>query len=387
MKANLHTDAALQYKFEVIRKGKIIKSLPFKPHMITDAGLDLIATSTWINSSLNVILGESVSPTPVRRDSGAVTFTQSGTTITASSSFFVAGDTGRLFKWGTGESGNEVYLTYVNSTTATASVSATVSTPTAATIWYVNTSALLTPVTGLTWSSLTDIAENFTSNSVVGDTVTVTHQYIKYSSAFVANKTITEIAFNNSTTNANVFDRDIISPSVALLVGDQAKITCQIILRYSPVTSVAVGNVATGYDSSGTFQIESLGQTNGTGLSTMSTSGTENVGGGGSPLEPKNFNNSIITVAQSAITLQAFNATTANNRTVVQSTVTQSSYGTGNRYRDNIGTFSISLANGNIFGVSAGGCVTLKFTSTLVKTSSQVLTFTFRKSWARVLTN
>jgi hypothetical protein len=388
MKAVLHNRVSLRYKIEVVRNGKVVKSLPFRDYMITDSGLDSVGTKNWLPMLNYPLLGENGSPTPVRRDSGSITFTQAGTTITASSGFFVAGDTGRLFKWGTGETGAEVYLTYVSATQATASASATVSSPTIGTIWYVNTNTLLTFITGLTWSRLTNASENFTSTAVVGDTVTVTHQQTVYSSAFVANKTITEIAFNDTNANTAVFDRDIITPSVALLIGDQAKIICQLISRYSSVTPVAVGNVATGYDSSGQFQIESLAINNTLGIDSYNSGGSYGWGGGGKLLEPANSSNSIVHAVQSAITLQAYNDTTQTSRTSVQATVVQQSYGTGNRYRDYIGTFTIEQANGNIYGVSAGqGFVTLKFTTTLVKTSAQVLTFTFRKSWSRVLTN
>lgn len=392
---NLHQKTILRYNIALIRKGEVVSKSAFRDNMITDAGLNKYASENgWLSCLNNPIVGDSVSPNPITRSSGVTTFTQSGTTITASASFFQSGDTGRLFKYGAlgTSNGLEVYLTYVNATTATASISATVSTPEAGTVWYVNISALVAPVAGLTWSKNNNASENFVSAGTVGAICTVTHQTVFYSSAFSANLTLTEIAFNDSSVNSNVFDRDLISPPVAVLIGDQAVVTVQLIIEYSPITPSAVGNVGTGYDSSGDIQIESLGLTqNGLGIQYFNSAGSI-VQSTGS-MEASQATS--CTAFLSTFSFVTFNANSGTSRTATFNTsATLQTYGTGNFYRDTVYVFDASSFNSTVYGLGWGanynnafGYVTQKFTTPFTKSNLQTLTLTFRKSWQRVLTN
>ncbi len=402
MKINLHTSASLQYKLQVLRKGEIVIDRPFRDYMITDAGLNTIgAGSNWCAQIGNAILGTAVSPTPVRRDSGATTFTQSTTTLTASVAFFSAADVGRLFKYGTGSGGAEMYITaFTSSTVVTVSVSTTVGTPTIGTIWYVNTAALGTPIAGLTWSKDPGALNNFNNVSTLGAVCTVMSQCTIISTALASNSTITEIAINVNTTNTNVFDRDLVSPPVALLTGDQARVIVQLTRNYSPITSTAAGNVGVGCNTAGDMQIETIMiQQNGVGISSFDSNG--NVGGGGGfPMDPAAAAGQINIVTGGAITFQAFNSTAGTARTATAKNLTPASYGTGNFYRDSTCTASISQAVGTIYGVglsntgisdgSSGsvGCnVIWKFTTPFAKSGTQTLKVDFRRSWSRILTN
>src|SRR5258708_91829 len=59
--------------------------------------------------------------------SGAITFTQATTTLTASAGFFTSAMVNGLFKWGVGAGGNELYITaFTDSTHVTVGTSATV---------------------------------------------------------------------------------------------------------------------------------------------------------------------------------------------------------------------------------------------------------------------
>lgn len=393
----LQTDASakLRYRIEIIRAGKLVKKLPWsKFHLITDAGLDKVGTFAWLQCISTPIMGEGVTPTAIRRDSGAITFTQSGNTLMASAGFFTAADVGRLFKWGVGSAGTELYITAFTSPTIVTVGGApfTVSTPEVGTVWYVNTAALQTPIPGFSWTKNNDALENYSTAATAGDTCTVTNQTTFYSSAFTAAKTVTEIAFSNSSTNADVFDRDLVTPSVAFLVGDQAKITVQLIVKWSPITPVGVGNNASGYDSAGQMQIESIGMSNLNGVSHFSSSGQLS-GGGQMQLEPycTMVNIGVLTTNTA---FQAFNATTPNNTgTMVAQNGTTAAYGTGNRYRDCETTFSISQANGTIYGVSIGSgatggrLLTQRFFTPFTKLPTQTYRVPWRKSWSRILTN
>jgi len=387
MIANLHTKTALQYKIGILRNGEIIHERPYRPHMITDAGLDAVGTSSWATMLTTCILGTSGSPTPIRRDDVSVTFTQSGTTLTASAPFFLAADVGRLFKWGTGSAGVEVYITgYTSSTVVTVAVSATVSTPDNGTVWYVNTAALITPIAGLTFTRQAGGGGTGTTYVVSGNKCTVTMTCVNVSSALASPATVTEIAINQNTTNSNVFDRDLISPPVALLAGDQAVVTIQLIMDWSPVTPQAVANVATGYSSAGNIQIESLEAGTGAGLKVIDSSGNVS---GGNVFDPAS-SGSIGTLA-SISALAAFTATGFQGGLTFTNGYSLAGYGTGTYYRDMSLTLTISQGNGTIQGLSlnngARRLVTILLTTPFTKLSTQTLSFTWRKSWARVLTN
>lgn len=385
----------LLYRIDILRKGKIIPATSWRDNLITDAGLNAFfsGTSKLLAMTMQCILGTGT-PVPVRRDSGAVTFTQSGSTITASSNFFESGDTGRLFKWGTGSSGNEVYLTYVNATTCTASVSATVSTPTVATIWYVNVSALTTP---LSLSVTTEASSCSQSASTTGSVRTITCQHVLITSALASNSTITEIAFNVSTTNSNVFDRDIVSPTVALLAGDQARVTVQFIRNYSPITAVATGNVGTGCDTTGQMQIECLsaGVGQSSFISNYSNSSGGVAGGNGDANQSANY----VGFYTGAITFSTYSDTTNSTaRAMWIGTQAQLAYTNGNFYRENKGSLTISQGNGTIYGVALPGFVsssgasvssfvTWKFTTPFTKSSTQTIEATVRNSVTRILVN
>jgi hypothetical protein len=391
------TRSILRYRLEIVRKGKVIGKTKWRSNMMTDAGID-----NMFNNSQGVlaacaypIIGKGLTPTPVRHDSGLVTFTQAANTLTASSAFFDPADVGRLFKWGVGSAGVEVYISaYTDAQNVTVTGAPAIVGATAGTIWYVNTQTLQDPLTAVTWTNLNNALENNSVANVVGSSCTVTHTKTWYSSQMTANRTISEIAFNSVYYDASsVFDRDVVTPTVALLTGDQAKVVLQLILNFAPVTPLAVGNIATGYDSSGTFQIESLGWDYPCNVIKLNSSGNP---GGSGDLEPGII--PYMRMYGSVFTQQAFNLGTNPNEGLIANkddadTNTVIAYGSGNKYRDYKSTFGISKANWTNYGIGVGNfgygvraCSQL-FTTPFVKTSSQALEFVMRKSFQRILTN
>ena len=396
MKAQLHFKLGVKYRLDIVRAGRVVKKGIWRDHMITDAGLDLLGTLnvtggyTTMFSKCIIGTGAAVA---VRRDSSPVTFTQSGTTLTASGNFFVSTDAGRLFKWGTGSSGVEVYISsFTSATQVTVATPATVSSPSVGTIWYVNTANLVTPVAGLTWSK----DSSFTHTSLLttsGSIATVTHTTVNISSAVSGPLTITEIAIHNSTTNTNVYDRDIVSPNVAMLAGDQAKVTIVATYSVSPITTQTVANFATGYNSAGNIQIESIKFP---GLQSAIPSLTSAGSNQGSyQLDIGQTSLAQIALCTATPVISAFNAATAPTSIVLASgTGAYGTYTNGNRFIDQTITFGISAGNGTIGGIyvcsnssNTERIFTLALTSTFVKTNVQTLTLTFRKSWSRTLTN
>src|SRR4051812_11153701 len=135
---NQHTKATFRYRVGFVRDGKRHFVTPWRDNLILDSGLNKHASTGWASCFSTCIFGNQVGPTPVSRGPGAITFSQATTTITASGGFFVAADTGRLFKF---DSGEECYLTFVSATQATASISRTVGSG-PGTVWYVNQTAV-----------------------------------------------------------------------------------------------------------------------------------------------------------------------------------------------------------------------------------------------------
>lgn len=387
----------LRYELEFIRNGKVFAKQPFREHMITDWGYNRINQELMLTMISTGLIGDNVSPTPIRRDSGAVTFTQSGTTITASSSFFDSSDTGRLFKWGasgSGSGGVEGYLTYISATSAAYSVSQTVSTPTAGVIWYVNTSALASYISGLSWSKVTGALNQFTQSGTSGNTCTLTHHSVIQSSTLGASYTLTEIAFwsGSGTPNTANFDRDLISPPVAVISGDQVRATIELINTYTSITSVSQSNVGTGCDTTGNFQIESLLLQDGVGIASLDSNGNI-ISTNGVHLEPSSGFN--LAVYNQSFSLQTFSVATGpnTNLTRYQNSISSLSYTADTYYREGEWTVSVSDAVGTIYGWSLGQPnfngrgVTWVLTTPFSKSSLEQLKIRFRKSWNRILTN
>jgi len=396
MNTQLETNvrASLKWKLGILRNGVIVKETPFSERMITDAGIQNYVSGVavyWLTNLSKNLLGNSVTPDPVRKDGGAITFSQSGNTITASAPFFVAGDVGALFKFGTGTAGSEVYITAFGSTTSvTVNISQTVGS-TAGVIHYVNISALLSNISGLTWSKQATGNGSAVTNITAGN-CEVTHTTINISSAFASNYTLTEIGTKHDTVNSDLFDRDLINPPVAVLIGDQAIVTIELKCNYSSIVPVAVANIATGYNSAGDLQIESLGMGNSF-IATYAANGNINASGLDAYLEVP-VNGMVMAVLKAAVTLATFDANNpASIGTSDNLTMAIQSYGTGNKYRDSYVKFSISQGNGTIYGAcigssgSGGRMVTLKYTSSFVKAGTQTLDYTWRKSCDRILTN
>ena len=378
MKNILRKSIELHYTLSVLRNGKVIKTLPKSRNLILDSGLNNHATVDLPGLFNAMLLGATPSPTPVRRDSGAVTLSQSGTTITASGNFFQTTDTGRLLKYND-VPGTEVYLTYVSATQAIASLTASVSSING-TIWYVNETALddATPVTtntrnggaalnGTSWSGAVQTLKRTLVTSPVGAPVT-----------------FTEIGFNTNGANTNIFDRDIITGGVSLLTGDQARCTVEVITTYSPTTPLAQGNVATGFDSSGNIQLEG-------GLFPFIDSNGDGVAG------ILSVNGFIFGAISDTFSLQPFDSTSSGIlRNGDNLSIVGSGYTAGSFKRDYSGMLAISQANTTITALAWGSgngphqtycALTQKLTTPFTKTSVQTLAATLTFSWGRTLIN
>ncbi len=393
--AQLSQASALRYRLETIRNGEVVAALPWVDHMITDAGLEALAGAYGPDLIVNPIVGEAPSPTPVRRDGGAITFSQAGDVLSTDGAvaFFVAADVGRLFKFGAGTEGAECYVAeYLSASSVRVDKSATVAAQTGV-IWYTNTAALLQPIAGLTWSSVAGAAYNYTSATVSGDVVTITHQTTRISTAFAAAKTITEIAFTPGGANANVFDRDTIQPGAGVLIGDQARVTVQLIYKVSGVTPVAVPNFGTGCDTAGTSALVSIS----IGGDFFGFAGFDSdgyVNKNWAVLDPAaaHGNVTIKLISAAGFALPAFSAGAAGNLSnLAYKPAGRYGYASGSRVVEYVATFTTAEGNGTIHGfafcMGTSDMFIHKLATPFAKTNEQTLAVTFRKAFRRLLNN
>lgn len=374
-----------RYRFGFIRNGVRTLVTPWRENLILDSGLNKFATVKGATCWNTCLFGNQVSPDPVKRNSGAITFTTVGTACTASGGFFVAQDVGRLIKFDDA-GGQERYITaFTSSTLVTLGVapSPDIAGDTA-TIWYVNQTAL---------QSLFATTSTYGSNggdngtSVVGNVITQKRTFV--GAAVGAPVSLTEIGFNNSTSNVLLFDRDIIVGGVGLITGDQPTAIAELISTWEPDTSTAVGNVGTGFDSSGDMIISGLSALTG---ETVQIVGTNGVASGAGVLEPSSSQG--LSPITATFTLPAF-SNGAGPALVgpYNGNTTLAGYSNGTFFRDCSISYGITEANGTLYGVgmiyNAGfqACWMQKYTTPFTKLNTQTLVMTTRKSWQRVLVN
>ena len=389
------TSNVFRYKVGYIRDGKRYLSPDWRNNLIMDAGLNKAGNVTsWCGCFSNCFFGNNVSPVAVQRDSGVVTFTQASNVITASGGFFVAQDVGRLFKWGTGSAGTEAYITaYTSSTQVTVGASPDVAVGEVGTVWYVNSPTLST-VLQTTSTYGAEGGDNGTS--IVANVMT--HKRTFVGSAVGSGTTLTEIGFSHDSANTNLFDRDIISGGVALLTGDIPLAVAELIQTLNQTTPATAPDVGVGCNTEGDIQVEWISLNNGTGWSSVSTSGATQ-SSGGICLEPTG--NGLMGAIIASFTFNAFSegGSSPTGRNQYVQNYSNGTFTAGVFSREKSVTVPISGAIGNVygFGIGAGGSsgntlvsynnAAVKFDNFFAKSGAQVLTFSFTVSWQRILTN
>lgn len=217
---------SIAYRAEVIRAGKVVASREGK-NLIVDTGLAkmgeenngfgfgqyrLIETARF-GTSLN----------PVKRGSGAVTFTTTGSgsvTVTASAGFFVATDVNRILKLNTGE---EIRITgYTSGTVVSGNFTGAITQGEAGAVHYVNDTNLGNPVPGTVPNATFGGYGLITFDPATG-ILTVTEA--ADSGAVTADTTITELGWF-SYQPKNMVGR-VLLPGVGLgvFVGDIVRVT------------------------------------------------------------------------------------------------------------------------------------------------------------------
>ncbi len=234
--------------------GKIISERPWEKNLILNAGLDGLALKAGLsgspaNCNRFCSVGSGTNPNSIA--SGAITFTQVTTTITASGGFFTSNMVGGIFKYGTGSGGAEYYITaFTDSMNVTVDTSATVAVPSVATVWQVQQTALQTKLyeTSTYQTNSGDCGSTFTAT-------TVTHQRTFVFPAQASPYTVNEIGYS-SVTGVNMIGRVVLSSSDVVGTTNIYIVVVAITLTYSPSVPTAVIDVGTGIVTAGNAMIE-----------------------------------------------------------------------------------------------------------------------------------
>jgi len=204
-----------------IRKGR---------NLILDQGLNDVMTSyAWCQGFGVCAVGTGTTPTYV--DSGAITATAASTTVTSSAGFFTSGMTGYLIKF---DSGEERYITFVDSTHATLSAALTVGSPTLFTVYAVNQTGLDTE-TKRTSTYLTGAGNCGTSWTSTSSAQTRTFDF----SIEGSNINYTELGWSASgSAGNNLFSRTLISGgTVTVLTGQGLRVIYTLTITVPSSTS------------------------------------------------------------------------------------------------------------------------------------------------------
>lgn len=226
MPAALHTRAAVFYRASVIdaSMGAEVCALPRKKNLILDAGLDRVATEKWQDCIRYAAAGSDATPT--RRDSGAVTVSRAGTTLTASAGWFVPADVGRLFKFNTGQ---EVKISAYTSATQVTTTTSGVIAASAGTMWSVNQTGLLAEIVR---TNIYGTAGGDNSVTLEGGAGTITQRRTFVFAPETALVTYREVGWSpDGVAGANLFGRDVLpGAGLTLVAGQQLKIVLDLVL-------------------------------------------------------------------------------------------------------------------------------------------------------------
>lgn len=374
----------VKYKLYIKKAGEKEWSFRYKgENLIMDSGLDAWCDtdgSGYLTQQCQAGTGNSI---PLKRDSGVITFTRAGNVVTASASFFEAGDVGRIIKL---DSGEEDQIITFNSVTEVITATSGAWASSEGSIHYVDQTALETFVKS-TVAYGVDGGDNGTS--VVSNVVT--HKRTHIFSAEVGSVTYNELGWRK--TSGDLFSRSLISGGISLVALDQLKVVSELDIVISTTTSTAVSDVGTGFNSAGNAQVEHHGMT-----SVAANGQPDSVVADGFGLgEPSaRFD---VAIHTADIAFQTFPASGFEIDPGEPKVITNpESYTPGTFYRDFITVFGTSVFNKTgvvtlMWGTDPGGgneinpIYRIRLTSSFNKTSSDILTLNLRTTVGRLLVN
>lgn len=227
--------------------GSVIHETQWQKNLVLDVGLNTLASgqSNFAAFFTGCKVGSSNTPNVI--GSGAVTFTQVGTTITASGSFFTSAMTGAILKYGTGSSGIEQYITFVNATTATTTTSNS-AVAEVGTVYIVQATGL-TSYFLVTTAVQTGSGNNGTTISGNQITSKRTFNFANQGSTYNVN----EVGYSvDGSNNATVNGRIVLTSTVTVTPTQFLQIVLQLTYLVTPSAPVSVANVGTNLNTAGT---------------------------------------------------------------------------------------------------------------------------------------
>jgi hypothetical protein len=257
---NFGVSVKYQARLHDVKTGKVTRVYPWVKNLVNDIGLNWLAANTSAASAFgNCGIGSSNAPVSVA--SGAITFTQAGTsTITASSAFFTSGMVGSIIKYGSGTAGYEQYIATIGGGGLTCTVQAspggfqTIS-GAVATVWNVQTQNL----TQFLYNSGTYLTSSGSNGTSYTGANTQVNQRTFYFAPQSAAYTVNEVGWSNgavtgpapvagvsqgASNSNNVYGRAVIT-SVTVGVTNFLSMVVVVSITYSPSVPSAVGNVNT----------------------------------------------------------------------------------------------------------------------------------------------
>jgi hypothetical protein len=389
----IKTHCIMRIKTQIVdaATGAIVKDNRWNKNLILDYGLTTIAGGNTLGLRppevfTNCQVGSGTNPTSI--NSGAVTIDSSGTTLTASSSFFTARMVGALLKWGaTGSAGVEVYIASVTSGTVAVCATSQTHTTEAATVWFVQESALQTLLyTSSTYQTTAGSCQTTVTGGVI------THKRTFTFPVQASPYTVNEIGYKASsgTLNGRIVlpSSDVVAPTNFYVV------IMSLSIAYTPRVPTAVSNVGTNIDTSGDSCIEHFD------VSFVASNGTTQNTGITSGLDPINMVGSNI-----VFPTQTFSQPASTPDTITNTPQPFSAYlnftGAPTKTNPSIGVAVLTWANVSLstsgqtlygYSMNDGGnrfAWTLKFTTPITAPTGtmQLTGVTFTVVYARVLTN
>lgn len=232
LKPQASMGASGRYKLSVVnRDGSIAEERPWQKNLILDVGLNRIAVTSWVGCFATACAG--TGGTPTSDDSGAVTASQTGTTVTLSGTL-AAVSAGKLIKW---DSGEEALVVSGSDTTWEVDRSQSVSSD-EFTVYRVDQTKLATWVKN-TGTFLSGSANNGTVITPGTGTVALKRTFDFSIEVGSVNYSEVGVTWSSAATDdPDVFSRILISGgAVTVLEGQQLRLVYELTITCSPATA------------------------------------------------------------------------------------------------------------------------------------------------------
>lgn len=374
--------------------GIAVKTSPWFDNLVLDGALSYLAGGgTFAGVFTTLKIGSGTNPTQIA--GGAITFTQAGTTITASGVFFTSAMVGAIFKYGTGTAGAEQYISSIGGGGLTCVVTGagmTVGTPTVGTVWQVQATALQTYL-----AKDTGYQTNAGDNSTTLTGGSITHQRTFIFATPGVTQNINEIGYTENSANDGTCRGRIVLPSTDVVdTSHFYRVVMQLAVTVAPAAPTAVSNVGTNINTAGNVMFEYYD------LFAIGATGAANSyqGGGGTPV---NFMDGLVTSPLFGLRTTTWSqpgAIQTGNAPGVASAYTQalSAFSTSGQPLGQSGSttaFSWTAAGETLYGFMIGWLFsnchavwTLKLTATVTLPSGTFQgTLSITKLFTRTLTN